>query len=161
MKWESRHAQQMYIGQVRIKRPIVDTAWYPAHIFEHGYQLIIGRSSTYGHYANLAIAHRPLHVQSLLCECKIRARSCCQPVRPRWPCRVQRQRATYARHIIKLKKDVTQMKQNSKQKLFYFISKSSKLVLFYCHFKYLSVAPCKRSELVIMVEKLVTSKVLT
>ena len=35
-----RHAQQMYIGQVRIKRPIVDTAWYPGHIFEHGYQLI-------------------------------------------------------------------------------------------------------------------------
>ena len=26
-------------------------------------------------------------------------------------------------------------KQNSKQKLFYFISKSSKLILFYCHFK--------------------------
>ena len=57
----------MYIGQVRIKRPIVDTATR-----RHN-----------GHYANLAIAHYPLHTVHCTCVAvwrKIRARSySCQP----------------------------------------------------------------------------------
>ena len=91
MKQESRHAQQMYIGQVHIKRPIADTAWYPAHIFEHGYQLI---SAARRHM--VIMRTWPLHTVHCTCVAvwhKIRARSCCQPDgRGRAVCKRQRAR---------------------------------------------------------------------
>ena len=98
----------MYISQVRI---IVDTAWYPAHIFEHGYQLI---SAAPRHMVIMRIW--PLHTVHCTCVAvwrKICARSCCQPDgrgRARDSVHVRE-----AYHNIKERRDT---KQNSKQKLF-------------------------------------------
>ena len=106
----------MYIGQVRIKRPIVDTAWYPAHIFKHGYQLISGARR---HYMVIMRTGRctPSIARALLCG----ARSVLGHVASLTAVAVRETACTYARHIIKLKKDVTQCKIVNLQNLYYFI----------------------------------------
>ena len=104
----------MYIGQVHIKRPVVDTAWYPAHIFEHGYQLI---SAARRHM--VIMRTWPLHTVHCTCVA-CGARSVLGHVASLTAVAVPRARdSVHVREAYYKLKERRDTKQNSKQKLLF------------------------------------------